>query len=201
MQQKGFRPENPFYGDIQITSIPSGLRATVTARALNEQFAFEAAVFFLGRMLDVLAVRIDRPLFSSLTEREHSRNGRVRQHVRRIIDPQEIEDAFREADDLAMPEPPFLRSLSWYQKGLYTEDPLDKFLSFWIAIEIVAKRFYRSVPSIDQEQAKTGTKSQIRECFKVLWARMNHGQIYLAKICGSMRTTKFVMILRTGTNQ
>jgi len=99
MQQKGFRPENPFYGEIQITSIPSGLRATVTARALNEQFAFEAVVFFLGRMLD------------------------------------------------------------------------------------------------------TGTKSQIRECFKVLWARMNHGQIYLAKKCESMRTTKFVMILRTGTNQ
>jgi hypothetical protein len=44
MQQKGFRPENPFYGEIQITSIPSGLRATVTARALNEQFAFEAVV-------------------------------------------------------------------------------------------------------------------------------------------------------------
>jgi hypothetical protein len=78
MQQKGFRPENPFYSDIQITSIPSGLRATVTARALNEQFAFEAVVFFLGRMLDVLAVRIDQPLYSSLTEREHSRNGRVR---------------------------------------------------------------------------------------------------------------------------
>jgi hypothetical protein len=100
-----------------------------------------------------------------------------------------------------MTEPPFLRSLSWYQKGLYTEDPLDKFLSFWIAIEIAAKRSYRSVPSIDQEQAKTGTKSQIRECFKVLWARMNHGQIYLAKKCGSMRTTKLVMILSTGTNQ
>ena len=37
MQQKGFRPENPFYSDIQIASIPSGLRATVTARALNKE--------------------------------------------------------------------------------------------------------------------------------------------------------------------
>ena len=59
-QQKGFRPGNPFYSNIEISSIPSGgLRATVTARASNEQLAFEAAVVFFGRMLDVLAFKVD----------------------------------------------------------------------------------------------------------------------------------------------
>jgi hypothetical protein len=55
-----------------------------------------------------------------------------------------------------------LRGLGWYRKGLYTEDPFDKFLAFWNAIEIVAA-YYQSefVPSIDRERAKKGSKSQI----------------------------------------
>jgi hypothetical protein len=64
-----------------------------------------------------------------------------------------------------------LRGLGWYRKGLYTEDPFDKFLAFWNAIEIVAAAYYQSefVPSIDRERAKKGSKSQIWECFKALW--------------------------------
>lgn len=169
-QQKGLRPENPFYSDIEITSVPSGgLRATVTARASNQRLAFEAAVFFFGRMLDVLAFNTNLPLFSNFIEREQSRNARVRQHVRRSIARQEIESAFREADVLASIRPSFLRSLGWYRKGLYTEDPFDKFLALWIALENTAANYYRTVESIDQERAKNGSKSQIWECFKALW--------------------------------
>lgn len=168
-QRKGSRLGDPFYSDVEIFGIPSGgLRATVTARASNEQLAFEAAVLFFGRMLDVLAFKMDLPLFLSLTEREHPRNGRVRQDVRRNIEHQEIEDAFQEVNHLAIIEPPFLRSLGWYRKGLYTEDPFDKFLAFWIAIEIVASQYYQHVPSIDPERAKR-SKGQIWECFKALW--------------------------------
>lgn len=171
-QQKGFRPKNPFYSNIEITGIPSGgLRATVTARASNERLAFEAAIFFFGRMLDVLAFEVNLPLFSSLTERDRSHNARFRQHVRRNIEHQEIKDAFQEADDLAMTQDPFLRSLGWYRKGLHTEDPFDKFLAFWIAIEIVAATYYQSesVPSVDQERGKKGSINQIWACFKALW--------------------------------
>lgn len=169
MQQKGFRSEDPFYSNIEITGTPSGLRATVTARASNEQLAFEAAVFFFGRMLDVLAFEIDRPLFLSFTERERPRNGRVRQDVRRIIEPQEIENAFQAVDDLSTTDAPFLRSLSWYRKGLHTEDPFDKFLAFWIAIERVAAEYFQIVPEVDLERAKNGSKSQVWECFKAVW--------------------------------
>ncbi len=168
-QQKGFRPGNPFYSHIEMIGVPSGgLRTTVTARAPDEQLAFEAAVVFFGRMLDVLAFRIDRPLFLSLTE-QAPRNDRTRHNSRRIVGRQEIEGAFREADDLVMTQPPFLRSLGWYRKGLYTEDPLDKFLAFWNAIEIVAAGYYRSVESIDHERAKKGSKNQIWGCFGALW--------------------------------
>jgi hypothetical protein len=177
--RKGFRAENPFYSDVEIMAIPSGLKATVTARAPVERLALEAAVFFFGRMLDVLAFTLDRPLYLSLTERGRTRERHVQQDVRRIIEPREVEDAFKEADLLATSRPSvqggattnpsFLRSLGWYRKGLYTDDPFDKFLAFWNAIEIVAARYYRHISSIDQERARKGCKNQIWECFQALW--------------------------------
>jgi hypothetical protein len=168
-QQKGFRPDNPFYSDINIVDIPSGCRATVTAYAPNDKLAFQAAVFFFGQMLDALTLSVDCPLYLSLTERKRIITERNRQEVRRIIDQQEIEDAFGNAHHLAEHSPPFLRSLGWYRKGLYTEDPFDTFLAFWNAIEIVASSFYKYVGNIDQERAKKGSKSQIWECFKAIW--------------------------------
>jgi hypothetical protein len=171
-QQKGFRPGNPFYSDIEISGIPSGgLRATVPARAPNKHLAREAAVFFFGRMLDALSFRMNCPLYLSLVESERLRNAHIREPERRIIEPREIEAAFREADELAGVEAPFLRGLGWYRKGLYTEDPFDRFLAFWIAIELVAAAYYQAefVPSIDQERAKNGSKNQIWACFKAVW--------------------------------
>jgi hypothetical protein len=179
MQRKGFDLANPFYSDIEIIGIPSGLQATIKARAPNERLAFEATVFFFGRMLDVLSLMVDRPLYLSFTERRRIRDGRVEQDVRRIIEVQEIEQAFREAHKLATTSlsktrggtntPSFLKSLGWYRKGLHTEDPFDKFLAFWNAIEIVASRFYRDIPGIDQERARKGIRNQVWACFMALW--------------------------------
>jgi hypothetical protein len=61
------------------------------------------------------------------------------------------------------------RSLGWYRKALCADDPFDKFLALWNAIEIVASKYYRYVPTIDQERVKKGSKSQLWECFKALW--------------------------------
>jgi hypothetical protein len=178
IHQKGFHPANPFYSDVQIQGVPSGLQATITARAPNERLAFEAAVFFFGRMLDVLSLTVDRPLYLSFTERRRIRDGPVQQDIRRIIEPQEIEQAFHKAHELATTSPSakdaahtpsFLKSLGWYRKGLYSEDPFDKFLAFWNAIEIVASRYYRDVPGIDLERARKGIRNQVLGCFMALW--------------------------------
>jgi hypothetical protein len=103
----------------------------------------------------------------SLTER--TRNPRQRHDVRRVIETDEVEHAFGEAYSLARHSPSFLRSLGWYRKGLTTEDPLDRFLAFWNAIEIVASKYFHYVLSIDQERAKKGSKNQVWACFEALW--------------------------------
>jgi hypothetical protein len=166
-QQKGIQVDDPFYSDIEIQSVPSGVRATVTARASDQVLAYKAAVFFFGRMLDALTLAVNRPMGLSLTERARTRAER--HDVRRVIEPDEIVNAFREAHQLASARPSFLRSLGWYRKGLTTDDPLDKFLAFWNAIEILAGKYYHYVPAIDKERAKKGSKSQVWECFKALW--------------------------------
>ncbi len=168
-QQKGFRLEDPFYSDIEIAGQPSGLRATVTARAPDHILAYKAAVFFFGQMVDALTLAVNRPMYLSLTERERSYGQR--HDVRRVIESDQIEHAFSEAYSLARGSPSFLRSLGWYRKGLTTEDPLDKFLAFWNAIEIVASKYYHYVPSIDKERAKKGSKNQVWACFEALWGQ------------------------------
>jgi hypothetical protein len=166
-QQKGFQVNDPFYSDIEIQSIPSGLRATVTARAPDHIVAYKAAVYFFGRMLDALTLAINRPMYLSLTEGKRPLSER--HDVRRVIEQAQVEHAFREAHHLARNRRDFLRSLGWYRKALTTDDPLDKFLGFWNAIEIVASKYHHDVPCIDKERAKNGSKSQVWECFKALW--------------------------------
>ncbi len=137
-QQKGFRLNDPFYSDIEIHPIPSGLRTTVTARAKDGELAYKAAVFFFGRMLDVLTLTINRPMYLSLGEGERTHGGR--HDVRRLIEPQEIQEAFDEARRLATNRPSFLRALGWYWKALCGYDPFDKFLAFWNTLDIIGNR-------------------------------------------------------------
>lgn len=147
--------------------MPSGLKATVTTRAPDKVVAYKAAVFFFGHMLDALTLTINQPMYLSLMQGE--RTHPQRHDVKRRIEQHEFEKALHEANILGRGSPSFLRSLGWYRKGLTTDDPLDKFLAFWNAIEIVAGRYYHYVPGIDKERAKKGCKSQVWECFKALW--------------------------------
>jgi hypothetical protein len=165
-QQKGFNPAAPFYSDITINPSMSGFRALVTARAQDEHLAYQAAVFFFGRMLDVLALELFLPMYLNLTERTH----RSENHdVRRIIQKEELETAFIEARRLGENYPTYLRSLGWFRKGLYTDDPFDRYLAFWNSVEQTAARYYKRVDGIDLEHAKKGSKNQIYGCFLALW--------------------------------
>jgi hypothetical protein len=159
---KGFRFGNQFYSDVDLRRSASGVSATVTAHADSKTLARKAALFFFGQMLDVLAIQTNQPLYISLIEGQPIRLAR--HSVRRLVDQEEWLSAFNEARSLATNEPTFLRAMGWHRKGLYTEDPFDKFLAFWNSIEIVAAKYHPKT-----EAAQGGTKNQTAECFRILW--------------------------------
>ncbi|MCF6277756.1 MAG: hypothetical protein L3J16_03275 [Anaerolineales bacterium] len=164
-EAKGFRIDDPFYSDIQIRSLGNaGVRATVTAFASSRELARKAALHFFAQTVDVLVLYTRLPLRLSLYENYSTRSS-VRFNERRIVLRDEWRWAFREARMLAFSQPTFLRAIGWYRKGLIAEDPFDKFLAFWNSIEIVAGKYHPK-----NERSNKGSKSQIWECFKVLWS-------------------------------
>jgi hypothetical protein len=159
---KGCREDDPFYSDISIKNSPYGVAIFVTAFAPNSELARKAAILFIGKMLDTLALKMKLPLFLSFTEEVSNR--KYNKNVRRIIEKEEWVSAFKDARLLNKHEPTFLRALGWYRKGLYTNDSYDKFLSFWNSIEITATKYHPKT-----ERTSSGSKNQIWECFKTLW--------------------------------
>lgn len=161
---KGFNSDGPFYSDIAMEPLPmGGFRASVSAFAKSETLARQAAALFYGCMLDVLCLRINRPLLLSQSgiRPEHMRGL----SVQRVIRHDEFTLAFRDASHVALESPTFLRALGWYRKGLCTEDPFDSFFALWNAVEIVGSKYC----PVDNERTRKGTKNQIYECFLTLW--------------------------------
>jgi len=178
---KGLRLLDPFYSDIEIrrNRFDSGVVATVTAFAPSGQLAREAAILFFGQTLDVLSLQINQPLYLNFNDNRsgsnasHNRNNHASHNTLRRVKKEEWQDAFKEARLLASTETTFLRALSWYRKGLHSEDPFDKFLAFWNAIEIVASKYHPPIPK-GREKA---SKSQTWESFKALWGECENWSI------------------------
>ncbi|MDZ7795509.1 MAG: HEPN domain-containing protein [Spirochaetia bacterium] len=159
---------DPFYSDIEIINNKTqGLKVYVTAKAISEDLAKKAAILFFGRIIDYLAIIINLPLKISNYENIHIEEY----EVRRVIDKKEFAHAYYESWRI-LDKPHFQRSLSWYRKGLNTEDPFDKFLAYWNSIEIIATKYHPK-----NDTAKKGTISQIWECFKLLWGDNNQWPI------------------------
>ena len=87
-------------------------------------------------MIDVLTFNINESMQIDLTN--NIIIPRFEGRVKLILEPQDFIDAFKEARLLSLTEEIFLKALSWYRKGKYTQDPFDKFLAFWNSIETVA---------------------------------------------------------------
>ena len=178
---KGLRLNDPFYSDIEIrrNQFDSGVEATVTAFAPTQYLAREAAILFFGQTLDALALQINQPLYLNFNDNRSSSNVNRNQtsnasyNTSRRVRKEEWQEAFKEARLLASTETTFLRSLSWYRKGLHSEDPFDKFLAFWNAIEIVARKYHPPIP----RTRTNGSKSQIWESFKALWGECENWSI------------------------
>lgn len=179
-EPKGSNPDDLFYSDISLRSNPTGVTINLTARADNEKLARRVSQYYVGHTLDVLTLSVRQPLYLSLFDRQPIRPAT--QHVRRIVERDEWHNAFESARDLNEKSTTFLRALSWYRKGLYTEDPFDKFLAFWNSIESVANKNHPKGTCLDKDNKDKGSKCHIWECFKLIWGECNMWPVITGEI-------------------
>jgi hypothetical protein len=154
---------NVFRSDISIKKHQQGFIISTTVYTANQDRAYKVALLFIGKMLDILSMKINSPLNVSLNEYRQLAGRNV---VRAVIDEDEFRFCFELARQLNLYENKLLRAFSWYRKGLYTEDPFDKFLAYWNSICVVADGYCN-----DNERTRLGTINRIWDCFITLWGQ------------------------------
>jgi hypothetical protein len=157
--QKG--QEQPFWTTLKVTKAPQGVKAEIVAKAINQTDASDAAIFFVGQALDVLALHIGLPLYVGSLKGYHHVGDT---HVKKLVSEQEWLDSFRLGREYGANQAVLSRALSWFRKGLISEDPIDKFLAFWSSIESIGSACVRKT-----ERTNLGAVNQICDCFDQLW--------------------------------
>ena len=159
-QAKGFDPVDQFYSDVLIKNGRNGLTAQIPAYAPNSEIAYKAALYFFGNMIDVLCFKTDIPLYLYYYDAMNTHN--VEYTTKRILNKRIFEDSFRIAREFSMDEAKsaVMRALGWYRKGLISDDPIDKFLSFWNVIESLGAKFHT-----ETDRTRNGAINQIYQCF------------------------------------
>lgn len=167
-QRKDFHFPDRLHSDIEVTKNGLlGITITLTAFATEQTIARKAGLYFCGQALDVLSVDINLPIILTLTN-SNSFPTRVETERRRLTE-DELSNAFKTARLWVLTEPTFLRAVGWYRKGLYTEDPFDRFLAFFNSIEILCNKYNPNRTVCNNPG--TNTKCHIWETFKALWGQ------------------------------
>ncbi len=156
--EKGY---TPFWTEVIFENAPNGVLIQVGVKAHDETSADDAALFFVGQALDVLALRLNMPLYLSLANVEARK---LDLHAKRSVSKDEWGDAFRLGREYGIERPIFSRGLSWYRKGLNSEDPIDAFLAFWAAIHGISAKFAERTV-----RTRRGAVNQICNCLDQLW--------------------------------
>lgn len=157
--QKGH--ERPFWTNLKLRKAPQGVKAEIVAKAVNQEEASDAAIYFVGQAIDVLSLHTQLPLYVS-----HSRGSFQigDSYVKKLIPEQEWRDSFRLGREYGATDVVLSRALSWFRKGMTSEDPIDKFLAFWSSIEGVG-----SARAQKTERTSRGAVNQVCDCFDQLW--------------------------------
>ncbi len=155
---------NPLMSNIKIDTTRDGVTLMVDSFATELKYGKKAALLFTGLALDVLSVKLKCPLYVSLYT-ERIRYNYNDQDIQRIITEDDWRFAFKESRLLTFTEPTFLKALGWYRKGMLSDDPMDKFLAYWNAIEVVAGKYHTRT-----ERTANGIKNQIWQSFNDLWS-------------------------------
>jgi hypothetical protein len=159
----------PFETTVKVKNARNGLRIDVMARADSLTDAKDAAVYFVGKALDVLSFRVGMPLYLNPAAYEFNE---LNENARLIVTEAELRDAFQLSRHWGSSRPAFLRALSWLRKGYNSDDQIDRFLAFWSAIEGVSAKCSRK-----NEKTKKGAINQICDCFDQVWNDVAHWQV------------------------
>jgi hypothetical protein len=152
---------NAFRSDICIKKHQQGFLIATTVYTANQDRAYKVGLLFIGKMLDILSMKTNLPMYVSFNDYRQLSDRNI---VRAVIDENEFRFCFELARQLNLNENKLLRAFSWYRKGLYTEDPFDKFLAFWNSICVVADGYCNN-----NERTSLGTVNRIWDCFITLW--------------------------------
>ncbi len=108
---------NPFWTTVRLVKESScpGVRVELVARANTQEEANDAAVYFVGQMLDVLCLQFNLPLYLSLLPPQRRSEDA---YAKRVVEKHEWEDAFEKGRLYGAQHAPFSRALSWYRKGI-----------------------------------------------------------------------------------
>lgn len=162
-KRKDIEYPHPLYSKIKVRNAPGGgLVIDASAYAQGESFAEKAALTFVGYAIDTLALSINLPITISLYDRKIAQ-GELHS-IKREITIEDFSRSFDEARLLLFTERPFLNAVSWYRKGLTSENPIDKYLAYWNAIEVLGSNYH-----IKSEKTKLGIKNQIWSIFHQLY--------------------------------
>lgn len=154
---------NPFMTPVRLRNAANGVSAWIVVRAYDLTGANDAAVYFVGLALDYLCLKIDLPLYLSLFRQEfrpHGENGRT------LVTQNEWLEAFDLGRRYSMSLPYTSRAMSWYRKAMVSEDPMDKVIGFWSALEGVAATCHER-----NEDTKKGIINQVCNCFDYVWGK------------------------------
>lgn len=167
--QKG----DDFWTPVTVRNMSDGVTLTIVAHAYDPQNANDAAVYFVGKALDVLCLRFNLPLHLSLFEPKFKQ---IAGHVKRRVTKDEWFQAFHLGRQYDRDRPSFSRSLGWYRKGLISEDPIDSLLAYWSALESVCASCFRQ-----SDRTQKGTINQICDCFDQVWGTCDQWKVIPGK--------------------
>lgn len=160
---------NPFSTQVTLKSAAQGIIATVIARAYDQTGANDAAVYFVGQALDFLCLQMDLPLHLSLFRPEFRP---LATHIKRRVEEDEWLNAFQLGREYSMTRPYFSRAMSWYRKGVVSEDPIDKLIGFWSALEGIGATCHEK-----NDRTAQGIINQICNCFDQVWGSADKWQV------------------------
>lgn len=152
---------NPFSTTITLEQMPHGVRLAVLAKGRTATSARQSALFFVGEMLNMMSLHLDTPLYLGLVDEDKDGSPKS---VRRIVTQEEWSYYFKVGRAYGQDRPTFAQALRWFRKGMNSEDQIDRLLSLWLALEVIAN---------ECGQKKGTTKSpivnQIISCCAAIW--------------------------------